>query len=122
YPMLGLGEHRVGEINADDPAVGTDQLLDQREVQTGAAGDVDYAVTRAKPECLYSPEALGPLGVAGHGVELGGDVVVLRLLAVCLDQALSRRVDLAHGVLLDPGSVAVDPRAVSRTAMHIHPE
>ena len=95
-PMLGLGEHRVGQIDADDPAVGTDHLLDQREVQTGAAGDVDHAVTRAKPECLYGPEALGPLGVAGHGVEPGGDVVVLRLLAVCLDQALLR-VDLAHG-------------------------
>ena len=97
YPILGLGEHRVGQIDADDPAVGTDHLLDQREVQTGAAGDVDHAVTRAKAECLYGPEALGPLGVAGHGVEPGGDVVVLRLLAVCLDQVLSRTVDLAHG-------------------------
>ena len=99
YPMLGLGEHRVGQIDTDDPAVGTDRLLDQREVQTGAAGDVDHAVTRAKPECLCGPEALGPLGVAGHGVEPGGDVVMLRLLAVCLDQVLSRTVDLAHSSL-----------------------
>ena len=51
-PMLGLGEHRVGQIDADDPAVGADRLLDQREVQTGAAGDVDDGVARAKPECL----------------------------------------------------------------------
>jgi hypothetical protein len=85
YPLLGLGEHRVGQIDADDPAVATDHLLDQREVQTGAAGDVDHAVTRAKPECLYGPDALGALGVAGHGVEPGGDVVVLRLLAVRRD-------------------------------------
>jgi hypothetical protein len=62
-----LGEHCVGQIDADDPAVGTDRLLDQREVQTGAAGDLDDAVTRAKPECLYGPEAVGTLGVAGRG-------------------------------------------------------
>ena len=95
-PLLGLGEHRVGQVDADDPALGTDRLLEQREVQTGAAGDVDDAVTRAKPECSYGPEALGPLRVAGHGVEPGGDVVVLRLLAVRLDQALVRAVDLAQ--------------------------
>jgi len=34
---------------------------------------------------------------------------VLRLLAVGLDQVLSRAVDLAHDVLLDLGSVALDP-------------
>ena len=91
--LLGLGEHRVGQIDADDPAVGTDRLLDQREVQTGAAGDVDHGVAGAKPECLYGPAALGPLRVAGHGVEPGDDVVVLRLLAVGLDQVLSRTVE-----------------------------
>src|SRR5262249_48020979 len=101
YPILGTGEHRVGQIDADDPAVGTDHLLNQREVQARAACDVDHAVPRAKAERLYGPEALCPLGVTGHGVEPGGDVVVLRLLAVCLDQALSRTVGLAHGVLLD---------------------
>ncbi len=110
YPILGLGEHRVGQIDADDPAVGTDHLLNQREVQTCAARDVDHGVTRAKAERLHRPEALCPLGVAGRGVEPGGDVVVLRLLAVCLDQVLSGTVDLAHGVLLDLGSVAVEPR------------
>jgi len=47
YPPLGLGEHRVGQVDAHDLAVGTDRLLEQREVQTGAAGDVDHAVTRA---------------------------------------------------------------------------
>src|SRR5260370_33505633 len=106
-----MGEHRVGQIDADDPAVGTDHLLNQREVQACAACDVDHAVTRAKAERLYGPEALCPLGVAGRGVEPGSDVVVLRLLAVCLDQVFSRTVDLAHGVLLDLGSVAVEPRA-----------
>src|SRR5215472_7548478 len=109
-PILGMGEHRVGQIDADDPAVGTDHLLDQWEVQTCAACDVDHAVTPAKTECLYGPAALCPLGVARRGVEPGGDVVVLRLLAVCLDQVLSRTVDLAHGVLLDLGSVAAEPR------------
>src|SRR5437773_6297628 len=97
-----MGEQRVGQIDADDPAVGTDHLLNQREVQTCAACDVDHAVTRAKAERLYGPEALCPLGVARRGVEPGGDVVVLRLLAVCLDQVLSRTVDLAHGVLRFP--------------------
>ena len=110
YPMLGMGEHRVGQIDADDPAAGTDRLLKHREVQACAAGDVDHGVTCAKAECLYGPEALCPLGVAGHGVEPGGDVVVLRLLAVGLDQVLSPAVDLAHGVLLDLGSVAAEPR------------
>ena len=62
YPSLGLGEHRVGQIDAEDPAGGTDRLLDQREVQTRATRDVDHAVTRAKAECLYGPEALRPLG------------------------------------------------------------
>ena len=52
YPLLGLGEHGVGQIYADDPALRTDHLLDPREVQTGAAGDLDDAGTRAKPECL----------------------------------------------------------------------
>src|SRR3954452_6091195 len=99
YSMPGLVEHRVGQIDADDPAAGTDRLLDQREVQPGAAGDVDHAVARAEPECLDSPEALGLLGVAGHGVEPRGDVVVLRLPAVGLDQTLSRTVDLGHGAL-----------------------
>src|SRR5580693_328534 len=111
YPIPGLGEHRVGQIDADDPAVGTDHLLNEREVQTGAACDVDHAVTRAEAERLYGPEALCPLGVAGHRVEPGGEVVVLRLLAVCLDQVLSRTVCLAHGVPLDLRSVAVEPRA-----------
>src|SRR6185437_4202575 len=96
YPILGTGEHRVGQVDADDPAVGTDYLLDQREVQPCPACDVDYAVTRAKAERLDGPEALCPMGVAGHGVEPGGDVVVLRLLAVRLDQAISPAVGLAH--------------------------
>jgi hypothetical protein len=50
---------------------------------------------------------VGPLGV----VELGGEVVVAGALAVCLDEMLSRTVDLAHGVLLGriPGSLAVNP-------------
>src|SRR5262249_35182245 len=78
-------------------------------IETCAACDVDHAVTRAKAECLYGPEALCPLGVAGRRVEPAGDVVVLCLLAVCLDQVLSRRVDLAHGVLLDLGSAAAEP-------------
>jgi hypothetical protein len=99
-PLLGLGEHRVGQIDADNPAAGADHLLDQREVQTGAAGDLDHAVTRAQPEPFYGPEALRPLGVAGHGVEPGGDVVVRRLLPVCLEQVRSSAVDLTHGVPL----------------------
>jgi len=96
YPVVGLGEHRVGQIDADDAAAGTDLLLKQREVQARAAGDVDHGVTRVKPERFHGPQALGPLRVAGHGVEPGGDVVVLRALTVCLDQVLSRAVDLAH--------------------------
>jgi len=71
YPILGTGEHRVGQIDADDPAVGTDHLLNQREVQTCAACDVDHAVTRAKAERLYGPEALCSLGVAGRGGRAG---------------------------------------------------
>jgi len=111
YPILGTCEHRVGQIDADDPAIGTDHLLNQREVQACAAGDVDHAVTRAKAERLYGPEALCPLRVAGRGgVEPGGDVVVLRLLAVGLDQVLSRRVELGHGTLLDLARLAVEPR------------
>src|SRR5947209_4042454 len=98
-----MGEHRVGQVDPDDPAVGTDRLLDQREVLTYAAGDVDNAVTAAKTECLNGPEAVRPLGVAGHGIEPGGDVVVLRLLAVCLDQVLARTVGVAHGVSGPPG-------------------
>jgi len=62
YPILGTGEHRVGQIDADDPAAGTDHLLKQREVQTCAACDVDHAVTRAKAERMYGTEALRPLG------------------------------------------------------------
>src|SRR2546421_6613563 len=111
--MLGTGEHCVGHIHAEDPAGGTDPVLDQWEVQTGAACDVDHAVTRAKAERSYGPAALCPLWVARRGVEPGGDVVVLRLLAVCLDQILSRTVDLAHGVLRFPAprALLVPPRA-----------
>src|SRR5690242_17645529 len=107
-PILGPGEHRVGQIDADDPAAGTDHLLKQREVQAGTTGDVDHGVTRAKAERTYGPEALRSLGIAGRGVEPGGDVVMLRLLAVRLDQVLSRTVDLGHGVLLSraPDSTA----------------
>jgi hypothetical protein len=96
YPILGAGEHRVGQIDADDPAVRPDRPLKQREVQTCAACHVDHGVTRAKAERSHGPEALCPLGVAGRGVEPGGDVVVLRLLTVCLDQAFSSTVDLGH--------------------------
>jgi hypothetical protein len=97
YPVLSPGQHRVGQIDADDTALRTDLLLKQREVQAGAAGDVDHAVTGVKPERFHGPQALGPLGVAGHGVEPGGDVIVLRALAVGLDQVLTRVVGLAHG-------------------------
>jgi hypothetical protein len=44
--------------------------------------------------------------VTGYRVKLRGEVVVLRLLAVRLDQVLARTVDLAQCVLLDPGRVA----------------
>ena len=82
YPILGLGEHRVGQIDADVRPSGPIASSIEWEVQTCAACDVDHAVTRAKAKCLYGPQALRPLGVAGHGIEPGGDVVVLRLLAV----------------------------------------
>ena len=59
--MLSLGEHRVGQVNADDPALGTDFPLDQWEVETRAAPDLDHAVTRAKPERVYGPAAVGAL-------------------------------------------------------------
>src|ERR1700728_806104 len=88
YPILGTGEHRVGQVDAYYPAAGTNQVLEQREVQACATCDVDHGVTPAKAECSYGPEALCPLRVAGRGIEPGGDVVVLRLLAVGLDQAL----------------------------------
>src|SRR5436305_13460771 len=105
--MLSLGEHRVRHVNADDPAVGTDFLLDQWEVEARATGDLDHAVPRSKPERLYGPAAVGALG-AEHA-ELRGDVVVRGSLAVRLDQVLSPTVALAHGVLLDriPEAVCV---------------
>src|SRR6185437_5433263 len=65
------------------------------EVQAGATGHVDHRVTRAKAERAYSLDALRPLGIAGHRIEPGGDVVALRLLAVRLDQALLRAAGLA---------------------------
>ncbi len=103
---------------------GTDRVLDQREVLTGAAGDVDDGVAGAKPECFHGPAALGPLRVAGHGVEPGDDVVVLRLLAVGLDQVRLRAVDLAHRVLLErtlvgatsPLGISVPPGVTDSTA------
>ena len=58
---LRVGEPAVYEDLAAmvrDPAAGTDHLLNQREVQTCAACDVDHAVTRAKAERLYGPQAL----------------------------------------------------------------
>ena len=113
--MLGMGEHRVGQIDADDPAAGTNRLLKHREVQACAAGDVNHGVTGAKAECLHGPETLSSLGVAGHGVEPGGDVVVLRLLAVRLDQVLSPAVNLAHGVLLDSGASRQNRATPART-------
>src|ERR1700736_4066745 len=42
YPILGTREHRIGQVDADDPATGTDRLLKQREVQTCAACDVGH--------------------------------------------------------------------------------
>src|SRR3954453_15646583 len=62
-PTLSLGEHGVCQVNADDPALGTDLLLDQWKVEARAAADLDHAVTRAKPERLYGPAAVGALGV-----------------------------------------------------------
>ena len=97
-PTLGLGEHRVGQVDADDPALGTDLPLDQWEVESRATSDLDHAVTRAKPKRSYGPAAVGPLR-AERGEERGGDVVVPGPLAVGLDEVLSRTVDLAHGVL-----------------------
>src|SRR5437764_2797543 len=94
--MLSLGEHGVCQVNADDPALGTDFLLEQWEVEAGAAGDLDDAGTRAQSERLDCSAAVGPLGL----VELGGDVVVPGCPAVCLDQMLSVTVDLAHRVSL----------------------
>jgi len=110
YPVLGPGEHGVGQVDAHDPAAGTDYLLKQGEVQACPARDVDHGVTRAKAERLHGPEALRPLRVAGRRVEPAGDVVVLRLLAVGLDQALLCTAALAHGVLLELGRVALGPR------------
>ena len=110
YPVMGLGEHRVGQIHANDPAARADHLLKQREVQACAACDVDHGVTRVKAERLHRLEALCLLRVAGHGIEPGGDVVVLRTLAVRRDQVLSRAVGLAQGVLLDLFGIAAEPR------------
>jgi len=108
--ILGSGEHRIGLIDAEDMALGADPVLDEREVQARTAGDVDHALTRAKLECLNRPEALRPFRVAGHGRETRRDVVVLRLLAIGVDQVLSRRVDSAHERLLELGGVAYNPR------------
>ena len=98
-PAPRLIEHRVGQIDADDPALGADRLLEEREVQTRTAGHVDDGVARDEAELLYGPPALCLLGVAGRGIEPGSDVVALRLLAVHLDQVLAGLIDLAH----DPG-------------------
>src|SRR5690349_14938912 len=112
-PVLGPGEHRVGQIDADDPATGTDRLLEQAEVQARAARHVDHAVTRAEAERPYGPEALLPLGIAGRRVEPAREVVVLRLLAVGLDQALLRTAGLAHDALRAPDSTAALIAAIS---------
>ena len=88
YPVPGVGEHGVGQVDADDLTAGTDDFLDDRKVQAGSAGNVDDRGTRAQVERLGSPQALGALGVAGHGIESGRDVVVPGLLAVCRDEAL----------------------------------
>src|SRR5947207_13485031 len=84
-PTLSLGEHGVCQVNADDPALGADFLLEQWEVEARAAGDLDDSGARAKPERLYGPPTVGPLGL----VELGRDVVMPGCLAVCLDEVLS---------------------------------
>ena len=82
---LGMGEHRVGQIDADDPAAGTDPAPQ-------SAGSSDLCRMRRRSRChprepsAYGPEALCDGGSRAQG-EPGGDVVVLRLLAVCLDQA-----------------------------------
>src|SRR5262249_50198277 len=91
-----------------------DRLLEEREVQAGAAGDVDDRGTRAKLECFDGPQALAPLGVPRHGVEPRGEVVVLRLLAVCLDQAVVRAVDLAHGVDSTAALIAATSPSMTR--------
>jgi len=44
-PPLGLGKHHVGQVDADDPALRPDHLLHEREVQAGAAADLDHGVT-----------------------------------------------------------------------------
>ena len=59
-PVPGAGEHRVGQIDADDPATGSDRLLDQREVQAGATGDVDDRVTVTKTERLQQRAGAAP--------------------------------------------------------------
>src|SRR5579884_2375315 len=92
--MAGLDEHGVGQVNADDPALGTDLPLDQWEVQARAAGDLDHGVSRAKPEGVYRPAAVGPLAE----VELGRDVVAPRLPPVRRDEVLSGTFDLPHYV------------------------
>ena len=61
-PILGSASIASVGIDADDPAAGTDRRLDQREVQTRAACDVNHAVTRAKVKACTASEALCSAG------------------------------------------------------------
>ncbi len=61
YPAPGLGQHRVGQVDAGDPAPGPDRCLEEREVPPGAAADLDHGVPGVQPQRLQGLAAVGPL-------------------------------------------------------------
>jgi hypothetical protein len=66
-----LVEHRIGQINADDPALRADGFLQQREIEAGATANVNHEVPaprvqqldRLLPPGFQRPDAAGIIAV-----------------------------------------------------------
>lgn len=95
-PGLGLLQHGVGQIHADDPARVTNGLLQIFEVKPYAATDLHHTVTRFEIERGDGLLAIMRFAKTEQVIEVGRKIIGTGTLAVQIPDAV-----LAEGHAMD---------------------